>query len=76
MIIEVCGCIYILYVILVNISCMDRLVFTMQRGLNKLQVNPVTIFIFMQKSASNGWFINGFERFTTDFSAKNRFDFV
>jgi hypothetical protein len=36
MIIEVCGCICILYNILVNISCMDRLVFTMQRELNKL----------------------------------------
>jgi hypothetical protein len=48
--IEVCGCIYMLYVILVNISCVDQLVFTMQRELNKLQVNHVKFSHFLCKN--------------------------
>jgi hypothetical protein len=45
--IEVYYCICMLYIILVNISCVDQLVFTMQRELSKLQVNHATFFIFM-----------------------------
>jgi hypothetical protein len=47
--IEVCGCICMLYVILVNTCRVDQLIFTVQCELSKLQINLVKNFHFFCK---------------------------
>jgi hypothetical protein len=64
------GCIYMLYVILVNICCVDQLIFTVKCELSKLQINLVKIFHFSVKNSKNRfvsrltggseWFFVGF----------------
>jgi hypothetical protein len=44
--IENCGCICMLYVIFVNICCVDQLMFTVQHELSKIQMNLVVFFVF------------------------------
>jgi hypothetical protein len=43
--IGVCGCICMLYVILLNTCCVDQLLFTVQCELRKLQMIPVIFFV-------------------------------
>jgi hypothetical protein len=55
-----------LYVILVNIYCAVRLIFTVQCELSKLQINPF-IFFFLCKTSENqciSWKTDGLARFT------------
>jgi hypothetical protein len=47
--IGVCGCICMLYVILLNTCCVDQLLFTVQCELRKLQMIPVNFFCKIQK---------------------------
>jgi hypothetical protein len=68
---EVCGCICMLYVILVNICRVDQLIFTVQCELSKLQINLVKIFHFFCKKQQNRFvsrLTGGLERFFAGFS--------
>jgi hypothetical protein len=74
----VCGCICMLYVILMNSCCVDQLIFTVQCELSKLQINPAKIFIFSAKNGKNQFISRltaGFYRFFTGFSPVNQFEF-
>jgi hypothetical protein len=75
--IGVCGCIYMLYVILVNICRVDQLIFTMQCEFSKLQINLVKIFHFLKttKTSLFSWKTNGLWRFTADFLSANQYKF-
>jgi hypothetical protein len=54
---EVCGCICMLYVILVNICRVDQLIFTVKCELSKLQINFVNFFhFFCKKTVKSGLF--------------------
>jgi hypothetical protein len=67
----VCGCICMLYVILVNTCRVDQLIFTVQCELNKLQINFVKIFYFFCKKQQNRFvsrLTGGLERFFAGFS--------
>jgi hypothetical protein len=67
----VCGCIYMLYVILVNTCRVDQLIFTVQCELSKLQINLVKIFHFFCKKQQNRFvsrLTSGLERFFAGFS--------
>jgi hypothetical protein len=53
----ICGCIWMLYVILVNTCRVDQLIFFVQYELSKLQINLVKNFIFSVKNSKN-WFVS------------------
>jgi hypothetical protein len=61
------------YVILLKTYCVDELVFTMQRELSKLHINPVIFYLFSCK-IKNG----SYERFNNVFffGAKKLFKFA
>jgi hypothetical protein len=54
--IENCGCICMLYVIFVNICCVDQLMFTVQHELSKIQMNLVVFFVFSVVSLKYSYF--------------------
>jgi hypothetical protein len=62
-----------LYVILVNICFVDQLISTVQREFSKLQMNPVSFFIFCKKHQKRYVLAktHSFERFTSGFVAVN-----
>jgi hypothetical protein len=79
---EVCSCICMLYVILVNACRVGQLIFTVQCELSKLQINPAKIFHFFCKKQQklicftvNRRFLPFFRRFCVGFSLVNWLEF-
>jgi hypothetical protein len=74
----VCGCICMLYVILVNTCRVDQLIFIVHCVLSKLQINLVKKFHFSVKNSKNrlvSRLTDGLEQFLAGFSPVNRFEF-
>jgi hypothetical protein len=67
--IGVYGCIYMLYVILVNTYRVDQLIFTLQCELSKLQINLVKNSFFRKNSKNRfvSRLTDGLERFSPVF---------
>jgi hypothetical protein len=72
-----CGCICMLYVILVNTCRVDQLIFTVQCELSKLQINLVKIFHFFYKNSKNRFvsrLTGGFSPVFADISVQIQID--
>jgi hypothetical protein len=73
----VCGCICMLYVILVNTCHVGQLIFIVQYELSKLQINLVKNFHFFCKNGKDQFvsrLTDSLERGFTGFSLVNQFE--